>query len=249
MFSDCPDDRSSSRAARSPFDRRVGRRLKFPAATQCHRAPHRRVFFSTDYICHAHALPLYRGHLGRDTAQVADQPVGVQRGGRELGISPISSQGNFEHPRTVENALRGRMDLEDGTAKFGGLNLPPPRLRANRSNRHPACGTSCHAALVGEYLFRGIRHIPVKSICQRIRYGTRPLKNTSCLAITPPAKPPLHAGEPRETPAGHKVLAICNVFGSTIAREADAHLFARRAGIGGAPRKLPSQSRAARLRC
>ncbi len=51
----------------------------------------------------------------------------------------------FEQPRTVENALRGRVDVEDGTAKFGGLNLSIAELRAIDQIVITACGTSWHA--------------------------------------------------------------------------------------------------------
>ncbi|NDF00828.1 MAG: isomerizing glutamine--fructose-6-phosphate transaminase, partial [Verrucomicrobia bacterium] len=68
----------------------------------------------------------------------------------------------FEQPKTVKNAIRGRLDAEDGTAKFGGLNMTTAELRAIDQIVITACGTSWHAALVGEYLIEEFAHIPVE---------------------------------------------------------------------------------------
>jgi glucosamine--fructose-6-phosphate aminotransferase (isomerizing) len=120
----------------------------------------------------------------------------------------------FEQPKTVKNAIRGRLDAEDGTAKFGGLNMTTAELRAVDQVVITACGTSWHAALVGEYLIEEFAHIPVE------------IEYTLCLVIT-------QSGETADTLAGlreskrrgHKVLSICNVVGSTIAREADGGIY------------------------
>ena len=68
----------------------------------------------------------------------------------------------FEQPRTVENALRGRVDNEGATAKFGGLNLTSAELRSIDRIVIAASGTSWHAALVGEYLIEELAQIPVE---------------------------------------------------------------------------------------
>src|SRR5438874_3571319 len=134
----------------------------------------------------------------------------------------------FEQPRTVENAVRGRLDLDAGTAKFGGLNLSTAELRAVDRIVIAACGTSWHAALVGEYLFEEYAHIPVEvDYASEFRYRNAPIeKHTLVLVIT-------QSGETADTLAslrearrrGHKVLCICNVVGSTIAREADGGIY------------------------
>jgi glucosamine--fructose-6-phosphate aminotransferase (isomerizing) len=92
----------------------------------------------------------------------------------------------------------------------------------------PACGTSWHAALIGEYLFEEFAHIPTEiEYASEFRYRNAPIeKNTLVLVIT-------QSGETADTLAGlreskrrgHKVLAICNVVGSTIAREADGGIY------------------------
>src|SRR5207302_1560348 len=134
----------------------------------------------------------------------------------------------FEQPRTVENAMRGRIVHEEATAKFGGLNLSVTELRAIDQIVITACGTSWHAALVGEYLFEEFAHIPVEvEYASEFRYRNAPVeKHTLVLVIT-------QSGETADTLAslrearrrGHKVLSICNVVGSTIAREADGGIY------------------------
>ena len=134
----------------------------------------------------------------------------------------------FEQPRTVQNALRGRIDKDEATAKLGGLNLSVADMRAIDQIVITACGTSWHAALIGEYLFEEFAHIPTEiEYASEFRYRNAPIeKNTLVLAIT-------QSGETADTLAGlreskrrgHPVLAICNVVGSTIAREAHGGIY------------------------
>ena len=134
----------------------------------------------------------------------------------------------FEQPRTVQNALRGRINHDEATATFGGLNMSFAELRAVDRIVMPACGTSWHAALVGEHLFEEFAHIPAEvEYASEFRYRNVPLeKNTLVLVIT-------QSGETADTLAGlreskrrgHKVLAVCNVVGSTMAREADGGIY------------------------
>ncbi|HEX5399083.1 MAG TPA: glutamine--fructose-6-phosphate transaminase (isomerizing) [Verrucomicrobiae bacterium] len=134
----------------------------------------------------------------------------------------------FEQPRTVENALRGRVDKEGATAKFGGLNLSAAELRGIDRMVIAASGTSWHAALVGEYLIEELAQIPVEvEFAHEFCYRNCPLeKNTVLLVIS-------QSGETADTLAalreakrrGHKALAIVNVVGSTIARESDGGIY------------------------
>jgi glucosamine--fructose-6-phosphate aminotransferase (isomerizing) len=134
----------------------------------------------------------------------------------------------FEQPETVRNAMRGRIDRDAATAKFGGLNLTPRRLRSADRLLLTACGTSWHSALVGEYMIEAIARIPVEvEYASELRYRNPPLSpQTLLFAIT-------QSGETIDTLAamrelkrkGHPVLSICNVVGSTIAREADGGIY------------------------
>jgi glutamine---fructose-6-phosphate transaminase (isomerizing) len=134
----------------------------------------------------------------------------------------------FEQPEALENAMRGRFDDTDATAHFGGLNLDSQRLRQVDRIILTACGTSYHAGLVGEYLFEELARIPVEvEYASEFRYRNPPIdRNTIVLAIT-------QSGETADTLAalreskrkGHPTLALCNVVGSSIAREADGGVY------------------------
>ncbi|MDB6121044.1 MAG: glutamine--fructose-6-phosphate transaminase [Pedosphaera sp.] len=168
-------------------------------------------------------------NLGVATAQVQISQLEFDGESAERGeFAHFMLKEIFEQPGTVENAMRGRINMEEGTSKFGGLNLTVTELRAIDQIVITACGTSWHAALVGEYLFEEFAHIPVEvEYASEFRYRNAPIeKNTLVLAIT-------QSGETADTLAsvcetkrrGHKVLAICNVVGSTIAREADGGIY------------------------
>jgi glucosamine--fructose-6-phosphate aminotransferase (isomerizing) len=134
----------------------------------------------------------------------------------------------YEQPTSIENALRGRLDDDAATAKFGGLNLTARQLRRMDRIVLTACGTSWHAGLVGEYLIEEFARIPVEvEYASEYRYRNPPMSDTTMVfAIT-------QSGETADTLAalresqrkGHPTLAICNVVGSSIAREADGGIY------------------------
>ena len=134
----------------------------------------------------------------------------------------------YEQPDALENALRGRLSETDATAHFGGLNLDPRQLRGAERIILTACGTSYHAALVGEYMIEEFARIPVEvEYASEFRYRNPPVdRNTVVIAVT-------QSGETADTLAalreskrkGHPTLAICNVVGSSIAREADGGVY------------------------
>jgi glucosamine--fructose-6-phosphate aminotransferase (isomerizing) len=134
----------------------------------------------------------------------------------------------YEQPQTVLNALRGRLDFEGATAKFGGLNMTAAELRGIDRIVIAASGTSWHAALVGEYLIEELAQLPVEvEFAHEFCYRNCPLeKNTVLLVLS-------QSGETADTLAalreakrrGHRALAIVNVVGSTIARESDGGIY------------------------
>ncbi|HTK75259.1 MAG TPA: glutamine--fructose-6-phosphate transaminase (isomerizing) [Gemmataceae bacterium] len=134
----------------------------------------------------------------------------------------------YEQPEALENAMRGRLSDADASAHFGGLNLDTRQIRAAERVILTACGTSYHAALVGEYLIEEFARMPVEvEYASEFRYRNPPIdKNTVVIAIT-------QSGETADTLAalresqrkGHRTLAVCNVVGSTIAREADGGVY------------------------
>lgn len=128
----------------------------------------------------------------------------------------------FEQPETIENAMRGRLLIEDGTARLDGLNLVLQELRGIKRLIFVACGTSWHAALAGEYMIEEIAGIPVEvEYASEFRYRNPIIDpNTLVFVIS-------QSGETADTlaalrEAAHKgatVLGICNAVGSSIARE------------------------------
>jgi len=167
--------------------------------------------------------------LGSGPAQVRVSQLDFTPEAAEKGSYPhYMLKEIFEQPQTVRNALRGRVDLENAMARFGGLNMSTAELRAVDRIVIAACGTSWHAGLAGEYLIEELAHVPVEvEYASEFRYRNAPFdKNTLLLVIT-------QSGETLDTLAGlretkrrgHKVLGICNVVGSTIAREADGGIY------------------------
>jgi len=171
--------------------------------------------------------------IHRDEGHVAHsvQQLDIEEGDVELGGYPhYMLKEIFEQPETIRNAMRGRLDHDAATAKFGGLNLTPQQLRRVERLMLTACGTSWHAALVGEYQIESLARLPVEvQYASELRYRNPPVeKDTLVFAIT-------QSGETADTLAamremqrkGHPVLAINNVVGSTIAQESDGGIYLR----------------------
>ncbi|MBX9928755.1 MAG: glutamine--fructose-6-phosphate transaminase (isomerizing) [Gemmatimonadaceae bacterium] len=134
----------------------------------------------------------------------------------------------FEQPQTVENTMRGRLIVEDGTSKLGGLNLTHEQLMAIDNIVITACGTSWHSALIGEMMIEELCRIPVEvEYASEFRYRN-PIINerTLCIVIS-------QSGETADTLAamreakrrGARTLGLVNVVGSTIAREDDGGIY------------------------
>ncbi len=162
-------------------------------------------------------------------APIQDIKHFLGEGDAEIGDYPhFMLKEIYEQPETIANAMRGRLDESNWTAHFGGLNLTPKQLRSIDRVVMTACGTSYHSCLVGEYLFEELARIPVEvEYASELRYRNPPMdRSTFTLAVT-------QSGETADTLAamreskrmGHPTLAICNVVGSTIAREADGGVY------------------------
>jgi glutamine---fructose-6-phosphate transaminase (isomerizing) len=146
------------------------------------------------------------------------------------------ARGNFEHfmlkeifeqPNTVLNSLRGRL-LPEGTAKLQGLNLVQQELRSIQRVIIAACGTSFYAAKVGEYLIEELSGIPVEvEYASEFRYRNPIITDKTLVFVIS------QSGETADTLAalreakqkGATVLGICNVVGSSIARETDGGVY------------------------
>ena len=147
----------------------------------------------------------------------------------ELGtFSHFMEKEIFEQPSALENAMRGRFSEDQSTANFGGLNLTAADFRQIDRFQFCACGTAWHACLVAEHLIERFARVPVEvDYASEFRYRNTPLhRNTLFFVIS-------QSGETLDTLAalreakrkGYKVMAICNVVGSTIARESDGGIY------------------------
>jgi len=136
----------------------------------------------------------------------------------------------FEQPNSVRDTMRGRLLEEEGAARLGGLSRCLPWEEVGRYNRIvlTACGTSWHAALIGEYMLEEFARIPVETeYASEFRYRNPVLDERSLvIGIS-------QSGETADTLAalreakerGATVAGIVNVVGSTIARETDCGVY------------------------
>jgi len=134
-----------------------------------------------------------------------------------------------EQPKTIEQTLLNRLNEKAGRITFDTQTTKfLDRLDANERIVIIACGTAYHAGLVGEYMLEEFARIPVVvDLASEFRYrGPMLDRKTTVIAIT-------QSGETADTLAGvrlakeqgAKVLSICNVMGSSIARESDAVIY------------------------
>ena len=190
----------------------------------------RQVVFLSDYdVASVTADTFEVLNLGADTATVQISKLEYDAEDSQRGeYEHFMLKEIFEQPRTVENALRGRVDHEGSTAIFGGLNMTPAELRNVQRIVIAASGTSWHAALVGEYLIEGLAHVPVEvEFAHEFCYRMAPVRRDTLVLVIS------QSGETADTlmalreakRRGHKALAIVNVVGSTIARESDGGIY------------------------
>ncbi len=134
----------------------------------------------------------------------------------------------FEQPRSIRDTFRGRISTNLKNIHLGGLFQVLPRLIKAKRIILIGCGTSWHAALVGEYLIEEFARIPVEvEYASEFRYRNPIIfKDDIVIAIS-------QSGETADTlaairlarEAGALVLGICNVVGSSIPRETDAGVY------------------------
>ncbi|HET9523108.1 MAG TPA: glutamine--fructose-6-phosphate transaminase (isomerizing) [Terrimicrobiaceae bacterium] len=134
----------------------------------------------------------------------------------------------FEQPNTVRDAMRGRLSIEEATAKLGGLEMSNAELRQVERIVLSGCGTAFHAAMVGEYLIESLAHIPVEcEFASELRYRNLPMTRDTLVFVIS------QSGETADTLAalresqrkGHRTLGVCNNVASTIARESDGGVY------------------------
>ena len=154
--------------------------------------------------------------VSKTVQQVAFSLPDIERGGYpHFMLKEIAEQ-----PESIRNALRGRIVRSEGTAKLGGVS--EDLLRRTRRCHIVACGTAWHAGLVGKYLMENLARVPTQvTFGAEFRYAHPVLEpDTLVIAIS-------QSGETADTLAGVReakimgaeTIGICNVVGSTIARE------------------------------
>ena len=134
----------------------------------------------------------------------------------------------FEQPNTVRDAMRGRLNSEESTAKLGGLNMGPPQLRDVGRIVLTGCGTALHAARVGEYLIERMASIPTEvDYASEFRHRNTPMTpETLVFAISQSGETADTLGALRESRRkGFRTLGICNNVASTIARESEGGVY------------------------
>lgn len=162
--------------------------------------------------------------VDRPVAQVEWEVDAAEKGGFEhFMLKEI-----FEQPDALRNTIRGRLDSALGTAILSGLNLTPRELAAIKRLVIVACGTSLHAGMVGKYLFEGLADLPTDpEQAAEFRYCNPILGHDDLLLAVS------QSGETADTLAavregiqkGALVAGLCNVVGSTIAREAGRGIY------------------------
>ena len=154
----------------------------------------------------------------------------------DLSVEQIE-KGNFPHfmvkeiheqAHTIPDTLRGRLLADEGTAHLGGIEDWIPRFESAHRIYITACGTSWHAGLIGKYLIEEYANIPVHvEYASEFRYRRSIVdKDTLVLAIS-------QSGETADTLAAVKkakekgalTVGICNVVGSSIARETECGIY------------------------
>jgi glucosamine--fructose-6-phosphate aminotransferase (isomerizing) len=133
-----------------------------------------------------------------------------------------------EQPETIRNAMRGRLQVEEGNVVLGGLRDVKEKLVNARRIVITACGTSWHAGLVGEYLFEELARTPTEvEYASEFRYRNPVInKDDVVFLISQSGETADTLAAAREAKAkGATVLGIVNVVGSTIARESHGGVY------------------------
>jgi glutamine---fructose-6-phosphate transaminase (isomerizing) len=163
-----------------------------------------------------------------EVAPVIDQVTWSITDAELNGYAHFMEKEIFEQPAALENAMRGRFSEDGSTANFGGLNLSASEFRGIDRFQFCACGTALHACMVTEHLMERFARVPVEcDYASEFRYRNMPLNRNTLFFVMS------QSGETIDTLAamreakrkGFKVLAVNNVVGSTIAREADGGIY------------------------
>ncbi len=169
----------------------------------------------TDFAGHAVTRPVQR---------ILWDPVMAEKGGyKHFMLKEI-----FEQPRAVKDTTLGRANQETGRVLLDQMDISPEEFRAFEHVKIIACGTSWHAALAGKFMIEKLARLPVE-----VDYGSEFRYRDPIIAPHTLTVVISQSGETADTLAaqreakikGSKTLAICNVVGSMITREAAGAIY------------------------
>ncbi len=162
--------------------------------------------------------------IQRELTRVQWDPIQAEKGGyKHFMLKEI-----FEQPRAIRDTTMGRVSLDSGKVFLGEMQIPDEELALASSINMAACGTSWHAALAGKYMIERLARLPVDvDYASEYRYRNPiPDRNALGLLITQSGETADTLAAQREMIAlGSKTVAICNVVGAMVAREASGAIY------------------------
>jgi glucosamine--fructose-6-phosphate aminotransferase (isomerizing) len=160
----------------------------------------------------------------RKVEKILWDPIQAEKGGyKHFMLKEI-----WEQPRAVRDTTLGRISLETGDVFLGEMKITDDHFRAATQVNIAACGTSWHSALAGKYMIERLARIPVEvDYASEYRYRD-PIADPHALGmlITQSGETADTLAAQREMIAkGSMTIAICNVVGSMVAREAHGTIY------------------------
>jgi len=158
--------------------------------------------------------------IDREPRPIQWDPIAAEKGGYDR----FMQKEIFEQPRAITDTIGTRILEEQADLDLDGIDLSPASIKNVQRIYLVACGTAWHSCLVGKYMLEQLAGIPAEvDLASEFRYRG-PILDPSCMLI-----PVSQSGETADTLAalkegkarGARVLAVCNVRDSTIARASD----------------------------
>jgi glucosamine--fructose-6-phosphate aminotransferase (isomerizing) len=160
----------------------------------------------------------------RSITRIQWDPIQAEKGGyKHFMLKEI-----WEQPRAIRDTTMGRVSLDSGQVFLGEMEIPNEELASASSINIAACGTSWHAAMAGKYMIERLARLPVDvDYASEYRYRNPiPDRNALGLLITQSGETADTLAAQREMIAlGSKTVAICNVVGAMVAREAHGAIY------------------------
>jgi len=162
--------------------------------------------------------------IERAVTRIHWDPIQAEKGGyKHFMLKEI-----WEQPQAITDTTLGRVSLDSGTVFLGEMEIPDEELAAASSINIAACGTSWHAGLTGKYMIERLARLPVDvDYASEYRYRDPiPAPDALGLLITQSGETADTLAAQREMIAlGSKTVAICNVVGAMVAREAHGAIY------------------------